>query len=309
MILCLTPNPAVDRTLSVRSVQLGEVHRAEKVLTAAGGKGLNVARTIRTLGDDPLCMGPVGGHTGKLLAELATQEGLQAHWTQVQNETRTCMILVQEDQDATVINEPGQEITAHECDTLISDVYNTSLQADLVCVCGSLPPGFSMEQYKTLLTRLISLGKQVWVDTSGDALKAALEVQGACVKVNAAELGAATGLKIVTREDVSKAMRALREHGISQVVVTLGKDGALLCSQEGTWMAQPPRIEIVSSVGSGDAFLGGLASAFANGKSPEFALRHAVAAGAANALHFGGGIFSRRIFDEVRENVKITAPG
>ena len=91
MILCLTPNPAVDRTLYVNPLKLGEVHRAEKVLFAAGGKGLNVARTIRTLGGDPLCMGPIGGHTGKLLADLAGQEGLSAEWTYVRNETRTCI--------------------------------------------------------------------------------------------------------------------------------------------------------------------------------------------------------------------------
>ena len=304
MILCLAPNPAVDRTMYVDAIHLGEVHRAIKVLTAAGGKGLNVARTMRTLGGDPLCMGPNGGHTGALLAELATQEGLQASWTHAQNETRTCMILVQEKQDATVINEPGQEITVSECDTLIDDVCQQALHTKFVCVCGSLPSGFSQTQYKSMLSKLVAMDKQVWVDTSGGALKTALEVKGVCIKVNAAELGQALDMKIPNIEQASKTAWQLLEDGISNIAVTLGKDGAVLCSETGAWRATPPTIELVSSVGSGDAFLGGLLFALADGASADVALRSAVAAGTANALEFGGGRLSLKIFCMLHDKVK-----
>src|SRR5689334_17705447 len=110
MILCLSPNPAIDRTMYIDELQIGEVHRAKRVMAAAGGKGLNVARAIRTLGGEPLCMGPIGGNTGNLLAHLTQQDALSAQWTCVRNETRTCVILVQDHRDATVINDPGKEL-------------------------------------------------------------------------------------------------------------------------------------------------------------------------------------------------------
>ncbi len=307
MILCLTPNPAIDRTLYVDELQIGAVHRAKKVLTAAGGKGLNVARTIRMLGGNPLCMGPLGGNAGNLLAELAEREGFSSHWTLVKNETRTCVILVQANRDATVINEPGAEIDLDECNTLIADVWGQALSASLVCVSGSLPPGFQLNQFESMLAGLVARGKSVWVDTSGGALKTALGVRGICVKVNGDELGDALGMEISSAEQAVKAIARLREGGISQIAVTFGRDGAVMSSDNGVWFAQPPQIELVSSVGSGDAFLGGLAFALDAGHSPELALRHAVAAGAANALEFGGGIFSLLDFDEISPKVQISA--
>jgi tagatose 6-phosphate kinase len=234
-------------------------------------------------------MGPIGGHTGELLADLAGQEGLSAEWTHVRNETRTCIILVQSNQDSTVINDAGQNMDVSECKALIEDVLRCASRADLICTCGSLPPRFSQEQFKTLLSELISMGKQVWVDTSGEALRTALKVNGVCIKVNADELGVALDMKISNMDEAAKATRLLREQGISQIAVTLGKDGAVFNGEGGAWMARPPQIKVVSSVGSGDAFLGGLLSALEGGDSAEVTLRKAVAAGAANALQFGGG--------------------
>ena len=304
MILCLTPNPAVDRTLYVNTLKLGEVHRAEKVLIAAGGKGLNVARTIRTLGGDPLCMGPIGGHTGKLLADLAGQEGLSAEWTYVRNETRTCMILAQANQDSTVINDAGQNMDVSECKTLVEDILICASRANLISVCGSLLPGFSQARLKSMLLELVAMGKQVWVDTSGDALRTVLEVKGVCIKVNATELGNALDIEISNTDHVARATHLLRERGVSQLAVTLGKGGAVFNTNAGIWMAQSPKIKVVSSVGSGDAFLGGLLFSLENNASPELTLRNAVAAGAANALEFGAGRFPMTAFVALRENVK-----
>lgn len=307
MILCLTPNPAIDRTLFVRSIHLGDVHRAEKVLTAAGGKGLNVARAIFSLGDSPLCMGPLGGHAGNLLAGLAEQEGFSAKWTRVTSETRTCIILVQSNQDATVINETGQELTAEECKALTRDVVQEAERANLFCSSGSLPPGFSQEQFKAMLENLVSLGKPVWVDTSGDALQTALDVPGIRIKVNGAELGSALGLEIRTADQAMKAIEDLQnKRMVPEIALTLGKDGALLCSESGVWLAEPPAIKLVSSVGSGDAFLGGLLFALQKNADRAFALRTAAAAGAANALEFGGGKFSMANFNALFDQVKIS---
>ncbi len=301
MILCVTPNPAIDRTLHVDALRVGEVHRSDTVLAAAGGKGLNVARTIRALGGSPFCVGLLGGHTGNLLAELAEREGLSAHWTRMKNETRTCVILVEHSRDATVVNERGAGVSADECQIFLRDVWAQAEQAQPVCVSGSLPPGFSLDDFSILLQGLAARKKSVWVDTSGAALKTALDVRGVNIKVNAAELGEALGLEIFTMEQAANAGRQLLERGISSVAVTLGRDGAVLVAGTGVWSVHPPAIEVVSSVGSGDAFLGGLAFALETGNPPEVTLRYGVAAGAANALHFGGGMVEREEFSKVYE--------
>lgn len=307
MILCVTPNPAIDRTLHVDALRLGEVHRAKNSLAVAGGKGLNVARTIRALGGSPFCMGLVGGHTGNLLAELAEREGLSAHWTQIRNETRTCTILVEHCRDATVINERGAEVGADECQAFLRDVWTQAQKTQLICVSGSLPLGFSLENFSALLGELAARKKSVWVDTSGAALKTALSVRGMNIKVNAAELGESLGLEILDAEQAISAGRQMLRRGISSIAVTLGKDGAVLVADSGTWTVCPPAIEVVSTVGSGDAFLGGLAFALEQDLIPDIALRHAVAAGAANALCTGGGIFSCGEFEKIYQNIESRA--
>src|SRR5688500_20147807 len=151
MILCITPNPAIDRTLILSSLALGNVHRAEKVIVAAGGKGLNVARAIRTLGGEALCMGFAGGHTGHLLADLAQEEGLHFSWTWINSETRTCIILVSHYGDATVINEPGMPVSKSDWKRLQRDVRKHVSSAGLVCLSGSLPPNSSADDLQGLL--------------------------------------------------------------------------------------------------------------------------------------------------------------
>ena len=305
MILCVTPNPAIDRTLHVTSLHVGEVHRADKTLAAAGGKGLNVARTINALGGESLCMGLIGGHTGNLLEELAEREGLSAHWTRVKNETRTCIILVEDGKDATVINERGADVTEEECETFVNDVWKQAEYCRSVCVSGSLPPGFSLDHFDVLLRGLVKRGKSVWVDTSGAALKTALKLGGANIKVNAAELGESLGIKISNAGQAIQAGRQLLKDGISSVVVTFGKDGAVLAGRSGAWTARLPVIKAVSSVGSGDAFLGGLAFALELGHPFDAALQYGAAAGAANALHFGGGMADRDEFGWLLDQVVV----
>jgi 1-phosphofructokinase family hexose kinase len=303
MILCVTPNPAIDRTLHVKTLHAGEVHRADKILAAAGGKGLNVARTINALGGTSLCLGLIGGHTGNLLEELADHEGLSAHWTRVKNETRTCIILVEDIKDATVINDPGANVTAEECEIFVHDIWQQAEPHQLVCISGSLPPGFSLDIFEALLRGLVKKGKSVWVDTSGAALKTAIKLQGVNIKVNAAELSDALGMEISNGDQAINASKQLLEDGISSVVVTLGKDGGVLTTSSGTWTAYPPVIKVVSSVGSGDAFLGGLAFALDAGHPPDVSLRHGIAAGAANALNFGGGKVDREEFEKMFKSV------
>jgi 1-phosphofructokinase family hexose kinase len=307
MILCITPNPAVDRTLVLSSLTLGNVHRAQKVIVAAGGKGLNVARTIRTLGGEPLCMGFAGGYSGRMLADLAQREGLHSSWTWTEVETRGCTILVSPSGDATVINEPGFPISTFDWKRLQQDVQKRVSTFDRVSISGSLPPNSAVEDFQELLTLLVESRKQVWVDTSGNALRSALAYPDICVKVNGREIGEAFGLNVSDIPSAKNALTMLSSRGLATAVITLGSGGVVLATRVGRWHAQAPPVHVISTVGSGDSFLGGLLFALDAGKSWPEALGDAVAAATANALSPGGGQFVMKQFKEIRQQVQIQA--
>jgi 1-phosphofructokinase family hexose kinase len=309
MIVCLTPNPAVDRTLVVSNPRLGEVQRAARTIVAAGGKGLNAARAMRTLGGEPVCMGFLGGHSGRLVADLAEREGLRGAWTWTPNETRTCFIVVDSHGgEPTVFNEPGPTASAEDWARLRDYVLHETAHTDCVCLCGSLPPNLPPEAYADLVRALRAAGPPVWVDTSGASLRAALSVEAVGLKVNGAEAGAALGLNVNDFPSALEAADKLRGQGLGPVVITLGPLGAVLVTDEGRWQASAPPVQAVSTVGSGDAFFGGLAVALTEGRPVPEALRRAVAAGAANALSAGGGQFARHDFEALLASITISHP-
>jgi 1-phosphofructokinase family hexose kinase len=307
MILCITPNPAVDRTILLPHLVLGNVHRAQKVMVAAGGKGFNVARAIRILGSQPLCMGFAGGHSGRQMADLARDEGLQSSWTWTDAETRTCTILVAGDRDATLINEPGLPLSTTDWKHLLQDIDKQLPSVDLACISGSLPPHSSAEDFQHLLHMLVDSGRQVWVDTSGAALNTALAIPQVCIKVNGNELGEALEVEVNDFSSAGQALDLLGERAPTACVITLGSAGAVLATRTGRWFAKGPQIRVVSTVGSGDSFLGGLVSALDEGADGTEALRSGVAAGTANALSAGGGRFAFADFQRIREQIQIQA--
>ena len=293
-LLCITPNPALDRTLTVPGFTPGGISRTGDVLLAAGGKGLNVARAARTLGVEVWCLGILAGHTGRLFADLAEDEGLPSAWTWGDGETRVCTIIVSED-GATVVNEQGLPLHPELWQRFTADVLAHTDEVDVVCVSGSYPPGISAENVAQWFRALADSGKHVWIDSSGMALGAALETSGINIKVNGDEIGAALGCSASDVTSAADAAFQARQRTGGAVVVTLGKLGAVMVTAEGRYTAHPPDIPITSDVGSGDSFLAALAI---SGATPE-GLRRAVAAGTANALSVGGGQFSLQDFKRV----------
>jgi 1-phosphofructokinase family hexose kinase len=300
MILCVTLNPAIDRTLIVPNLRHGEVNRAERALVAAGGKGINVARAARTLGAEVLCAGFLGGHSGRLVADLAEREGLRGAWTWIDGETRTCVITADpHGGDVTVINEPGPAVAPADWARLTHQIASDQAAARYVCLSGSLPPNSAPGSFAALLRALLGAGQRVWVDSSGAGLEAALAVGAVGVKVNGAEAGQILGRSIAQPGEALAAARELRQRTGTEVVLTLGERGAVLLSDTGGWHARPPAVQVVSAVGSGDSFLAGLVTALASGLPEPESLRYAVAAGAANALSVGGGLLNRDDVDAI----------
>ena len=297
----------------IPALQPGEVHRTTNTIVAAGGKGLNVARSLKNIGGTPLARGLLGGYNGRVLADLVATEAVDAVWTWTTTETRTSVIIAPADQDATVINEPGPAITEDTWAQLTADVAAQAAHARIVCLSGSLPPGCSEDAPGDLITAVQQTGCPIWVDTSGSALKQAVRARPDGIKVNlfeAAELLGQPWSSLATNEVVTWAVDAahqLHKMDIPTVVLTLGKLGAVLINAEGAWWGQSPPIKLVSSVGSGDAFFAGLLHEFSQSEDAASALRSAIAAGSANATVVGGGIFSQATFAALRDKTTISS--
>ncbi len=306
MILCLTPNPAIDRTLLVPNLQPGIVTRPTRTIVAAGGKGFNVARAIHLLGGQAMCASMLGGHTGRLVAELAQQEGLSGTWTWLETETRTCTIIIStENKQLFEIYERGMAISTGDWSRFQTDVVKVTSQAKVVCLSGSLPPGCPPDAPADLIAAVQAIGRPVWVDTGGPALLAALAARPAGLKINAAEAGEILGENIDHPRHAVQAAAEFRHKGVETVVITLGKRGAVVVNGNGGWWAKPPTLPTISAVGSGDSFLAGLVTGFEMGLPAADALRRAVAAGAANTLSPGGAQFTLSEFKAVMPNISI----
>lgn len=303
MLLAVTPNPALDRTLVIGGMRPGGVYRAERVLMAAGGKGLNVARAALALGQPLRVYGLLGGLMGQMVARLAAEEGFDCCWSwHSAGETRTCTLVVDpQAEDATALNEAGPLLQASDWQNLAESILAAAADAALITISGSLPAGIAPEALAALLQTLAAAGHRAMVDSSGPALQAALTAPLYGVKVNSAELGAALGRTI---SDVAQAARALddmRQRGVALAVVTLGAQGALAASAEGICWARPPVLKIISSVGCGDSLLAGLTTGLLRGYPLSTALRLGVACGASDALTVGGGLLDLGMVEQLRQ--------
>jgi 1-phosphofructokinase family hexose kinase len=288
-ILCVTPNVAIDRTLNVPRFAAGGVWRACEVHSAAGGKGLNVARASRRLGRPVRCTGPLGGPTGQRVAMLAEAEGLPARWTWIDGETRTSVIVVGDAGAATVINEPGPAISDADWARFVVDVANEATECAAVCISGSLPSGYPDGGLARLIAAAGEGGRPVWVDCSDAALAEAVAAAPAGIKINGEEAGTLLGRPVRNAGEAIRAARDILGRGPKAVAITMGSGGAVLVNYSGEWLAVPPRIESINPVGSGDCFLAGLVTGLCDGQGEAEALRLATACGAANASTMRAG--------------------
>ncbi|MBE2267817.1 MAG: hexose kinase [Anaerolinea sp.] len=307
MIVCITPNPALDRTLVVPGYTAGGVFRPQSVIVKAGGKGMNVARAVRSLGGEALCAGFLGGYQGRLLESLAAEEGLAARWTFIDGvETRICTILVEPSNGQTSgIYEAGFDVPAEHWQGLYADVRAKLSSSDTVSFSGSLPSASSLPHFTDVLRRLIADGARVWVDTSGAALREAARIPGVALKVNADEAAELSGESIASAGDAARVAKRFTQITGAPVVITLGGDGAIWVDSAAAFHALPPPVRVVNTTGSGDSFLAGLLLALEQGWCAADALRQAVAVGTANSLSLSGAAFSLEDVQNIGQQISV----
>ncbi|MFE9774885.1 1-phosphofructokinase [Streptomyces sp. NPDC005931] len=286
MILTVTPNPSLDRTYEVPSLERGEVVRATGERLDPGGKGVNVSRAVAAAGRRTVAVLPLGGAPGALVADLLDAQGIEVAPVPVAGATRSNIALAEANGVLTKINAPGPELTAAERELLLETVRWQSRGADWIACCGSLPRGLAPSWHADLVARAHTAGVRIALDTSGPALLAALRERPDVVKPNAEELAGAVGRPLATVGDALKAAEELRGMGARTVLASLGADGQLLVDEDGTWFAAARVDTVRSNVGAGDASLAGFL--IAGGRGPG-ALASAVAHGAA-AVQLPGSV-------------------
>lgn len=313
-VLCITPNPALDRTLVMPRLHPGDVHGVERVIERAGGKGLNVARVVRQLGVDVMTLAPLGGPTGRRVADLAARERMAARWVEFDHaDTRTCTIVVTDDGTSTVFNERGPDLgstrptsstrsTSSTWSDLVAAARSLGAATDLgvVTISGSLPPGVNQSRFRALIDALREVSHAaIWVDASGDALHATF---GANVSLKVNRHEARTALGAAHDEDAVALAARLRDLGGAAVIVTDGERGAVwACATGSVVTACPPPTAVTNATGSGDAFLAGVAVGLHNGLDEHATLRLAVAAGTTSAMAIDPGITPDRLAELNRQ--------
>jgi 1-phosphofructokinase family hexose kinase len=288
-IVCLSANPALDRRLHVHSLVPGEVIRAQSSVALPGGKAAHVAMAADALGAHSIWIAFLGGAFGEEVAVRLRKLEIEVVPVVSESSTRVNLELVEDSGRITEVLEPGGNpgrAAQNEMLRLCAKGLRENWKGALVAISGSLPPDIPADFYASLIETAHAAGSKVYLDTSGEALRAGLAAKPDFVKPNRKELEALLGLAIHDADQAIEAARELIRRGARSAAVTMGADGLVwLESETGpAWSARPPRLNPVSTVGCGDATLAGFAFASLQGLAGEKALGLAVACGAANCL-------------------------
>jgi 1-phosphofructokinase/tagatose 6-phosphate kinase len=298
MIVTVTLNSAIDRTLLVPNFQLGQRHRASASLSSAGGKGINVARALKRLGVPVVCTGLAGGRTGVQIVERLTSEGLLNDFVRIRGESRTSTAVVDPTSNTyTEINEYGPEVEEHELVILRDKLAYLTRGAEFVVFAGSLPRAVPDAFYLDAIREANRRGIASVLDGEGEPLRLGVEGEPYLVSPNVREAELLVGHEFGGDEDLVAALDEIADLGARNVLLTHEGGCFALFREDRSEVrleASVSRLEPVSKIGSGDVLLAGFLAARVGGKALEEALRAAVAAGAASVLEAGAGRFDPR---------------
>ena len=298
MIVTVTLNAAVDRTLTVPNFQRGQRHRASEGLTLAGGKGINIARALKRLGVPVIATGLAGGGTGMRIVEELTGEAILNDFVRIEDDSRTSTAIVDPTGGSyTEVNEWGQHVSSEELEILLEKLAYLSRAGDHVIFAGSLPRGVEPGFYAEAVRDLNRRGVLTVLDSEGEALRLGTQAEPFLVSPNEREAEGLVGQEFHDDDDFLAGLESIEELGARNVLITRESGcWALLRSDREVhrYRALAPRVEPVSAVGSGDVLLAGFIAARLEERTDEEALRAAVAAGAASTLELGAGRFEPR---------------
>jgi 1-phosphofructokinase len=306
MIVTVTLNPAVDQTVALEHLVLGDTNRIRNSRIDPGGKGINVSRVLRELGRESLATGLAPGTLGRFIEHSLLEQGILCDFVHTRGQARTNLSVTDEGtHETTLLSYRGPETDPRHVSTLETRLRRYLSGADWLVVAGSIPPPIEPVEYARLISLGNDLGARTVLDADADALAAGLSARPLIVKSNHHEAERLLGRSLEDDAEVISAAEEMRTAGGGSAVVTAGRRGAVAVTDEGVWWASPPSILALSTIGAGDALLAGMLYKLEDGASLPDALRWGTAAGVSSCLAEGTQLCRREEVERMVEDVRI----
>jgi 1-phosphofructokinase len=303
-VVTVTLNPAIDQTVTIPRFEAGKVNRVEHTRSDPGGKGVNVASILADAGHTVAVTGFLGRDNAAPFEDLFARKGIVDRFVRSAGQTRVGIKISDPvDQRTTDINFPGQAPSAADVDALMRTLEATD--GSWFVLSGSIPPGMDASIYRTLVARIRARGRKVLLDTSGEGLRLALEVAPDAIKPNIHELEVLVGRALPDEGSILAAVRPLQQRGIQLLVVSMGSLGACFVAERTVVTARPPRVEVKSTVGAGDAMVAGIVAAQLRGAPLSTCARLATAFSLDAIMHIGSGLSAPSAIDGLMEAVVV----
>jgi 1-phosphofructokinase/tagatose 6-phosphate kinase len=308
MIITVTLNAAIDKTLAVPNFRLGRRHRAVEQTSMAGGKGVNVARALKALRQPVIATGVAGGPNGTRIIEQLTEEAILNDFVRIREESRMSTAVVDPTSgEQTEINERGPLVTEAELELFVDKLLYLAKGAEICVFSGSLPRGVDADVYARLIAELRKLGVTTVLDSEGDAMLLGTRAEPTVVSPNELEAEELVGHEFADDRDRLTGLHEIAQIGAREAMMTLPSGCIALLGdpERRLYRVTLDPLEPVSAVGSGDAFLAGYVAARYGGQQPEDCLRFAVACGAESTQHFGAGVLDAREVERLLPEVRM----
>lgn len=307
MIYTVTLNPALDKTVQIPSFRLGEVNRISAMRTDPGGKGINVSKVLRELGEPSVAAAILGGAAGQKIESALHALGIEGMYLFTGHETRTNLKIVDPTLHTnTDVNEPGAPADEAVLSKLLTQLTDRLRPGDLVVLSGKAPAGAPDTLYRDWILACRAAGAAVHLDAEGELLRQGVTAGPALIKPNQAELSGVMGRPLTTEDETIRAAQELLAQGVGCVAVTKGAGGALLCWEDCVLRCESPRVPVGSTVGAGDSVVAALAYARQRQLSREDTARLAMATGAANVMCSGTQAARLGDIEQLLPQVRIT---
>ncbi|WP_105301371.1 hexose kinase [Anaerococcus marasmi] len=305
MILTITANPSVDISYQLEKFNIDDVTRTSDIEKHAGGKGIHVGYVLKELGSKPVHSGFAGGKLGEFIEEGLENRGQEARFVKIKGDTRNCIAILHEGKQTEIL-EAGPTISKEEEEEFLNKLDQISEGCNIINISGSLPKGLTSDFYKEIIKYAKKHDKFVSVDTSGNTLKDMInaEEKPDLIKPNETEIADVLGRKI-EKKDLKEILKQEPFKDIPYIIVSMGKDGAMVKIKDKIYNAKVPKVEAVNPVGSGDSSLAGALFAIDEGKSDEEIIKTSMTCGLLNVLTEEIAHIEIEKFDKYFEEIKV----
>lgn len=306
MIVTVTMNPAIDKTVDIDALERGGLNRIKHVELDAGGKGINVSKTIQKLGGNSIATGFIAGNAGRIIRSVMDEWNIKNDFIEVSGETRTNTKVFEKTGELTELNEPGPTVEEKDVKALLGKLESYANEDTLFVLAGSVPQGVEKSIYRDIIELVHKKGAKVLLDADGELFTIALEAGPDIIKPNRVELEQYAGFDyIASEQELLQIAEGLMQKGIHTVAVSMGKNGAMFLKEDYKVRCPGLRVKAHSAVGAGDAMVAALSYAWDEGMSPEDTMKMCMAVSAGAVTTIGTKPPSREVVDSLLEQVEM----